>query len=154
MKLHKLSALLGAAASFLFGTGGEANGGLTPEQAASLEASEKKLIEQEAEVAQLKADAITKDASITSLNAKVTELSAQITTLEGEKKTLTETVSSQKAELDKKPTNQATTVIPGGKEEGQAADQGATTVGSKFRSKQDDESDAYVNALYPNLSKK
>lgn len=126
MKFTKLSALLGAAWASLFHSGSEADTSLSPEQIASLEASEKKLADYEAINAQLKADNEAHTKKIGELEKSVSEQAAQISALEGEKATLTQENASQKAELEKKPTGTVTTVIPGAREEGQAADQGAT----------------------------
>jgi protease IV len=149
MKFTKLSALLGAAWASLFHSGSEANTSLSPEQIASLEASEKKLSDSEALNAQMKADNEAHIKKMGELEQTVSEQAAQITALEGERKTLTEENAKQKAELEKKATGTATTVIPGIGEEGQAADQGATTEKNKFHTSVDDEV-----AKYESLSKR
>lgn len=122
---------------------------------APLEAAEKAMADKDAEVVKLKTEHETATKKVGELEKTVSEQAAQITALEGEKTKLTQENATQKTELDKKATGTATTVIPGDKtESGQAADQGATTEKSKFRTSQDDESDKYVNASQPhNFSK-
>jgi ClpP class serine protease len=149
----KLSALLGAAWASLFHSGSEAaNSSLTPEQLASLEASEKKLTDQEADIAQLKADTQAKDTKIASLSTQVSELTAQVSTLTTEKTTLQSTVDAQKAELAKKPTGTPTTVISDDKKEGkQASDQGATVEDdrAKYRTSVDQQADEIRSTKKP-----
>lgn len=132
--------------------------GLTADDDASATAAEQRLADMEAENSRLKADNEAKDKTISTLNATVAEQKTQITTLEGEKTKLTEENAKQKAELDKKPTGNLTTVIPGTKNEaGQAADTktlSEDTGKSKFRTAADDEADQYVSAMYPNEQKK
>jgi protease IV len=151
MNFKKTAALLGAAWASLFHSGSEANSSLTPEQIASLEASEKSLADADALTAQLKADNEAHTKKIGELEKTVSEQTAQITALEGEKKTLTEENAKQKAELEKKPTGTATTVIAGKGEEAQAADQGAsaTTQKGKFHTSVDDEVAKYQSQINP-----
>jgi protease-4 len=133
MKFPKLNALLGAAMALFTGTGTEANDSLTPEQKASLEASEKKLSDQEGTIAQLTASITEKDLKITSLEANVTGLTTQVSTLTSEKATLEE-------ELKKKPTGQATTIIPEEKKENKvAADGEQSATENKYNTSVDDE---------------
>lgn len=153
MKLPKISALFGAAISSWFQSGTEGKG-LTDEQAASLEASEKKLGEMEADLAKAKSENEAHTKKIGELEKSVTDLNGQVTTLTEEKKKLTEEKAELQKKLDAKPTGQATTVIPGKSEEKQAADQNAEGSKAKsFRTAADDEADAVVNALYPDTKK-
>lgn len=142
MKYPKLSALFGAAMSWLLG-GADGKGSHTAEQQASLEASEKKIGEMEADLTQAKADneAHTKtigerDAKITELNAQVTSipgLNTQITNLTNEKNALIAEKAELQKKLDVKPTGTATTVVPdAGKEASQAADPNAPKAENKY----------------------
>lgn len=79
----------------------------------TLEATEKKVADQEAENTRLKEEAQAKDAKITTLEATVSEQKAQITTLEGEKSMLTTEKADLQKKLDEKPKGHLTTVIPG-----------------------------------------
>lgn len=142
MKYPKLSALFGAAVNWFLG--GPDGKGLTPEQQASLEASEKKLGEQEAEIVQLKADKSAQETKVTELNARVTELTTQVTTLTTEKATLVTEKAELQKKLDAKPTGTPTTVIPdAGKEGAQAADTTQPPVENKYATSVDAEVAAY-----------
>lgn len=131
MKFPKISALFGAAMSW-FQSGPDGKG-LTPEQQASLEASEKKIGEMEAEVTQVKADNEAHTKKIGELNAQVTDLQSQVTTLTNEKNILTAEKAELQKQLDAKPTGQATTVVPdAGKEGSQAADSNSPKAEGKY----------------------
>lgn len=135
MKLPKLSALLGAAKSLFLGEPGTKEVSLSAEQAASLEASEQKLGEMEAENAQLKVSITAKDQASAALTTKVAELEATITSLGTEKAALIADKAALQKKVDEKPAGEKTTVISAeGKEN------------SKFRSQADEESDEYLNA--------
>lgn len=146
MKYPKLSALFGAAMSWLQG-GADGKGSLTAEQQASLEASEKKIGEMEADLTQAKADNEAHTKTIGELNAQVTGhkgqvdgLNAQITTLTNEKNALIAEKAELQKKLDEKPTGTATTVVPdAGKESSQAADPGAPKAESKYATSVDAE---------------
>lgn len=125
MKLPKLSALLGAASSLFHSGSTDKEVSLTAEQAASLEASEKKLSDQDAEIVQLKADNQAKDTKISSLSTQVSELTTQVNTLTTENAALQKTSDEQKAELAKKPTGTSTTVVPDDNAEARQANQDA-----------------------------
>jgi protease-4 len=147
MKFPKISSLFGKSAKEANAAQSAEQEGLVADQA-SMEAAEGKLAEMEADNLKLKSEKEAAEAKATALEATVAEQAAQITALEGEKTTL----SNQVAELKAKPTGTATTVIPGKAEDTQHADP-QTVTKSKFRTTADDESDAYVNAMYPQPSK-
>lgn len=108
--------------SWLLG-GADGKGSLTAEQQASLEASEKKIGEMEANLAQAQADNEAHTKKIGELEATVADLQGQITTLTNEKTQLVAEKDELQKKLDAKPTGQSTTIIPGeGKESSQAAD--------------------------------
>ena len=97
MKFPKISSLFGKAES-------EVKEELSAEEQASLEAAEQKLTEQETTLAE-------RATRISELEAQVNTLSEEKAEEEGKVKTLEATVAEQKAELDKKPDGQATTVV-------------------------------------------
>lgn len=139
MKYPKLSALFGAAMSWLQG-GADGKGSLTAEQQASLEASEKKIGEMEADLTQAKADNEAHTKKIGELEAQVTGLNGQVTTLTNEKNTLVTEKAELQKKLDEKPTGTATTIVPGeGKEASQAADPGAPKAENKYATSVDAE---------------
>lgn len=139
MKYPKLSALFGAAMSWLLG-GADGKGSLTAEQQASLEASEKKIGEMEADLTQAKADNEAHTKKIGELEAQVTGLTGQVTSLTNEKNTLIAEKAELQKKLDEKPTGTATTVVPdAGKESSQAADPGAPKAESKYATSVDAE---------------
>lgn len=88
------------------------------EDQAELEATEKKVVDMEAELTQLKADKKTSDEKITALNAKVTELNTQVTTLTTANTTLTTEKADLQAKLDKAPAGAKTTAVSQGDPEG------------------------------------
>jgi chromosome segregation ATPase len=138
MKFPKLSALFGAAVNWF--QGGPEGKGLTPEQQASLEASEKKLGDMEAEIGQLKAEKESHVTKVTELNARVTELTTQVTTLTSEKATLVTEKAALQTKLDATPTGTATTVIPNGSQEAsQAADTNQPKAANKYTTSVDAE---------------
>lgn len=123
---------------FLGGADGKQS--LTPEQQASLEASEKKLGEMEDESTRLKAENEAHAKKIGELEAQVTELNTQVTTLSNEKQALTAEKAELQKQLDAKPTGQATTVISKeSKEASQAADPGAGAKEKKYATSVDAE---------------
>lgn len=139
MKYPKLSALFGAAMSW-FQSGPDGKGSLTAEQQASLEASEKKIGEMEADLTQAKADNEAHTKKIGELEAQVTGLTGQVTTLTSEKNTLVAEKAELQKKLDEKPTGTATTIVPdAGKESTQAADPGAPKAESKYATSVDAE---------------
>lgn len=113
MKFPKISALLGAAWAKITGKESEANN-LTTEEQSSLEAAEQKVAKMEEDNARLQATIEENTQTIASLKAQVAEQDTQISTLKSEKEQL-------QAELDKKATGHATTVIAGEKTETQQA---------------------------------
>lgn len=132
MKYPKLSALFGAAMSWLQG-GADGKGSLTEEQQASLDASEKKIGEMEDELTQAKADNEAHTKKIGELEAKVTDLEGQVSTLTSEKNTLVSEKAALQKQLDEKPTGTATTVISNDKKEStQAADTEAPKAENKY----------------------
>ena len=139
MKFPKLSALFGVAMSWFLG-GADGKQSLTPEQQASLEASEKKLGEMEADLAKAKADNDAHTKKIGELEAQVTGLNGQVTTLTSEKNALVAERAELQKKLDEKPTGQATTIVPGeGKEASQAADPAAPKAENKYATSVDAE---------------
>lgn len=138
MKFPKISALFGAAMSW-FQSGPDGKG-LTPEQQASLEASEKKIGEMEAEAAQLRVDNEAHTKKIGELEAQVTGLNGQVTTLTDEKNALITEKAELQKKLDVKPTGTATTIVPNeGKESSQAADPNAPKAENKYATSVDAE---------------
>lgn len=139
MKYPKLSALFGAAMSW-FQSGPDGKGSLTAEQQASLEASEKKIGEMEADLTHAKADNEAHTKKIGELEAQVTGLKGQVTTLTNEKNTLVAEKAELQKQLDAKPTGTATTIVSdAGKESTQAADPGAPKAESKYATSVDAE---------------
>lgn len=125
--------------SWLLG-GADGKGSLTAEQQASLEASEKKIGEMEADLTQAKADNEAHTKKIGELEAQVTGLTGQVTSLTNEKNTLIAEKAELQKKLDEKPTGTATTVVPdAGKESSQAADPGAPKAESKYATSVDAE---------------
>jgi len=120
------------------------------EEQATLEATEQKVDNMEAQLSQLTADntqltaANTNlQAALTALDATVTEVKAQVSTLEAEKATLTATVAEQKEALAKKPTGSLTTVIADPDKEAAIAGD-PQVVAKNFKTKADAEVDEYL----------
>jgi len=82
----------------------------------TLEATEKKVADLDAEITRLKDEAKATGEKITALEATVSGQTAQITTLEGEKKTL-------QSKLDEKPKGELTTVIADANKEAKNANE-------------------------------
>lgn len=115
MKFPKLSSLFSGEAW------GKALSAFTDDEK-PLEAAEQKVADMESNLTKVTGEKAVAEARATAAEAKTTELTTQVSTLTGEKATLEKTVADQKIELAKKPTGQATTVLPGKGEEGQVTD--------------------------------
>lgn len=97
MKWSKISSLFGGKAS-------EESEELSAEEKAQLDAAELKLTDQEKQISDLQKQVNDKD-------AKIATLESEKKTLSDEKGELEKTVTEQKAQLDKDPAGQTTTVV-------------------------------------------